>query len=353
MWRSALTPILALLVSLSPLSFSAASGFSATPGFIEANGYHPIKALFGFPITRLAPSGQFSESSKSGTVARSNWRISLQTDHSNIFSGGVSPTQALVLDGESTRVNLALSYRHSACTAFGVSVPFVAHHPGSFDQFIENWHDAFGLPNGRRDLSPQDRLRFDFRSGSNRLQLDSSSARIGDMQLQVAVSLSCLTNSLPRWFSSQASIRVGAKLPTGSLQQLTGSESLDGFLEITPPVFQLPRNLQLRNSLGLLLTGDVESFEQLRSHVFFGTAALTWQPEWLQSRGLSVTTQLDFHSPVFDSGLRELGANAVQLGWAAQWRIAATRELVFGFLEDAAIDTAPDFVIHVGLRQYF
>ena len=349
MLRIVLTSISVLLVSFSTIATGT------TPGFIEANGFHPIKALFGFPVTRLAPNQKTVDSTIAGETAQPTWRIALQADHSNIFSGGASSTQTLILDGESTRINLAINYNRNECLAAGVSVPFVTHHPGSLDQFIETWHEIFGLPDGRRDLSPQDRLRFEFLNGSDRLQLTSSTARIGDLQLQLATRVFCYTHNTvsPLSWLADTAVRFGLKLPTGSLQQFTGSESLDWFFDVTPPAFKLPYDFQLMTSLGALLIGDTDDFDQLRSNVFFATAAFNWQPAWLISRGLSLTVQADLHSPLFDSELRELGANGTQLGISGQWQNSGGHRIVFGFLEDSAIDTAPDFVIHLGYQRYW
>lgn len=324
----------------------------AASGFIEANGYHPLKGLFGFPISRLEPLQRNGSAKLLTESEQPQWRFAAQVDHSNIFAGGTSATERLVFDGESTRVNLALDYTASDCLAVGIGVPFVAHHPGSLDQFIENWHDIFNLPDARRDESPQDRLLFDFQAGADRLRLNSSTADLGDLQLQLAVAASCLSE-LPTSWIAESTVRFGIKLPTGNLSRFSGSESVDAFVDVTSPVFELPFDFRLKASLGLLLIGDVDIFEQLQSRVWFGSAALIWQPQWLKTRGLNLTTQLDYHTAVFDSDLRELGANSVQLGYALQWQWTNRQRVVFGFLEDASIDTSPDFVIHLGFQKYW
>jgi len=97
--------------------------------FISANGFHPIRGLFGFPVSY--------QHAGLATTRDSTWLLSLQVDHSNIFAGGSFPGENLVFDGETTRLTLAVNAATSRCTSLGVELPFVLHHPGFLDRVID------------------------------------------------------------------------------------------------------------------------------------------------------------------------------------------------------------------------
>ncbi len=332
------------LQSLLLLLFTLQSSSALAEDFISANGFHPIKALFGFPYSRLEPRA-------TGNADATRSQLSLQIDYSNIFAGGFRGDEILIFDGESTRVNLSYQRRLNACIAFGVDLPFLTHQPGSFDRFIETWHDVFGLPNARRDESPRDQLLFSFRDleSSQELRIDAASSAVGDIQFQGAFRAGCLNAlaGIGSSFLSSSIVRLGLKLPTGSVEEFSGSGEFDFFLDMTLPRISLADSVGFRASAGLLIPGEVAVFERLESQVLFATTAFTFQPRWLAVHGFDVITQLDFATPLFDSELRELGAFSTQLGVGGGWQMSATQRWEFAFLEDIGVDTAPDFVFHL------
>lgn len=319
--------------------------------FITSNGFHPIKALFGFPYSRLEPLAADEVGAKGSGTKRGNSQLSVQLDFSNIFSGGSRDGELLVFDGESTRVSLSYQQQISSCLAFGVDLPFVTHQPGSLDQFIETWHDTFGLPNANREDSPRDQLQFTYQdeASSQQLSLDAATAALGDIQLQGAYRAGCLNAiaGLGSSILSSSVVRLGLKLPTGSLDDFSGSEEFDFFLDLTLPRFSLTDGIGFRASGGFLIPGGVATFERLESQVLFATTAFTFKPRFLTKRGLDLITQLDFTTALFDSGLRELGAFSTQLGVGGGWQLSPRQRWEIAFLEDIGVDTAPDFVFHL------
>ena len=326
------------------LLFTLQSSSVLAEDFISANGFHPIKALFGFPYSRLEPRA-------AGGADATGSQLSLQIDYSNIFAGGIRGDELLIFDGESTRVNLSYQKQVNACIALGVDLPFLTHQPGSFDSFIETWHEVFGLPNARRDESPRDQLLFSYRDfeSSQELLIDAASAAVGDIQLQGAFRAGCLSAvaGFGSSFLSSSVVRLGLKLPTGSVEDFSGSGEFDIFLDATLPRISLADSVGFRASAGFLIPGEAAVFERLESQVLFATTAFTFQPRWLTTRGFDVITQLDFATPLFDSELRELGAFSTQLGVGGGWQMSARQRWEFAFLEDIAVDTAPDFVFHL------
>jgi len=79
-----------------------------------------------------------------------------------------------------------------------------------------------------------------------------------------------------------------------------------------------------------------------------GAGVVAWRPDFLTRHGVSVHTQLDVQSQLFDSELRELGAVAGQLGAGLRWQNATgSQRFDLALLEDVVFDTAPDVVLHL------
>lgn len=72
--------------------------------------------------------------------------------------------------------------------------------------------------------------------------------------------------------------------------------------------------------------------------------------EWPAWRRLHLKLQLDTHAPFADSALKELGEPSMLLTVAGTCSFATRWEVEFGFTEDIAPRTAPDFTPRLGVR---
>ena len=66
--------------------------------------------------------------------------------------------EELIVDAETRETRLTLRRALGERFALQASVPYRYVGPGSLDSFIDDWHDAFGLPEGARPALPQDRF---------------------------------------------------------------------------------------------------------------------------------------------------------------------------------------------------
>jgi hypothetical protein len=62
---------------------------------------------------------------------------------------------------------------------------------------------------------------------------------------------------------------------------------------------------------------------------------------------LRLITQLDWHTPFFDSGLRELGDDAVSFSVGGRYLLPSHQSVELSISEDAAVDTTPDIAIRL------
>ena len=93
----------------------------------------------------------------------------LSLDMASHLRAAGTGAESVLIDGETWRQGLSL--RYGLCERLGATGRrdrSVSHTGGVFDGFIENWHDAFGLPQGDRDRAPRNRLALFYAGGERR-----------------------------------------------------------------------------------------------------------------------------------------------------------------------------------------
>ena len=317
---------------IPPLAVVLLTAFAGTAAgadgpLIQQRGDHPLNATFGLPTVASRP------------VATSEWQVALE--HANSFMGGVRGGEILLLDGESTELAVRHRRRLGRCWQGEASLPFVAHTTGWADGAIDDWHQAFGLPDAERDTFPSFELNYIWRDADGRRrELVEPASGIGDVQLAVQRALGCRDGDGGGGADARVIARVGVKLPTGDSGRLLGSGATDVYADLQSPVWSFGRRWRTAATLGALAPGDSELFADQRPLVFYGTlgAELALHPR------LHALAQLDWHTPFHDSALRELGEPAVSLGVGLRYSAGRRGRFELGIGEDAVVDSAPDIV---------
>ncbi|MCM2359527.1 MAG: DUF3187 family protein, partial [Geobacteraceae bacterium] len=275
----------------------------------------------------------------------------LAVDIANNFAANAKTGEAILLDGESCRVNLALRYGIAKGVEGGLDIPYLVTGGGIFDRFIEGWHGFFGLPRGERPNEPRNRLLYGYgKDGQTRLFLANSGSGPGDIRLSGGIQLFHDQRPNPR----QLALRASLKLPTGDSAGLRGSGSTDFALWLSgADDYRLPAlgHLTLFGAAGGMAMSDGDVLEeQQRNLAGFGTVGFGWGPaEWLDFKA-----QLSGHTPFFrGSALRELARPALQLLVGGTLNLSARTSLDIGVSEDVAVDTSPDVALHLALRRRF
>lgn len=313
----------------------AGTAVSAGEPFLIQND-HPIGRLYGVPA---------GEDAAPVAAAGSELRAGLDVGNNSVekFRG----PDELVLDGETWVARFAVRYGWKNGWRVALGVPVVSHQGGGTDSFIEEYHDALGLPDGNRKRRPADRLEYRYRrDGETLFNLTDSVTGLGDVRLSVSAPLA----------RDQAGMRAleavaGVELPTGDADRLLGSGSWDFSLGLAAADFATLSkwNLELHGSAGALAmtAGDVlEDFQE--SFAGFGNLSVGWRlASWLVPR-----VQIDFHSPFFSgTGMAPLDDWAVELVCGATVRLPGRFALDVAVAEDLAVNTAPDVVFHFGLKR--
>ncbi len=318
----------AFLLVVFPV-FTPAITVAASANFIQQRALGPIKLQSGLPeaASRLTTTDE----------------LQLSYVRNNVFMGGGVNSERLILDGESSQFNVRYRRRLSGCWQINLSGVWLDHSRGQFDRPLDTWHQFFGLPDAQRDDWPPNQLEYVYENGTERLALETESSGLGDTQIQIQRNVGCLPNS--------SIVRFGVKLPTGEPSKFNGTGSADAFIDVQSPWQRSRRfeRIQWGGSIGLLGTGKHEQPTEQQSFVGFGAAALNVN----LGPHTQLLTQLDWHTPMYKSELRELGESSVQLSLGLRYNAGRKGVWEFSFSEDAVIDTVPDIVVRLAWVSRF
>jgi len=284
-------------------------------------------------------------------VAEGNWRLATTAALANTYSSrnvaiGAQGEQ-LLLDGETTRVSMALRYGVFSRLEIGAEIPLVGHSGGFLDSFIEGFHSLFGFPKGSRVDDARNKLEFYYHDGQQeRFNLQDAAFGLGDIRLSAAYAL--LQASGPR--DRDLALRLELKLPTGESADWRGSGATDvsARLALTQRgiIGEHPLNLFL--TAGAVYLGEGELLpEKQNSLVGVGHAGLAFG----MTESLAFNLQFDAHTPLFhDSVMREFEKAGLQIDIGGRYQINSHTSLDIGVGEDIFVHTAPDVTFHLALN---
>ncbi len=323
-----------LIISFLPQGLHA---LDITP--FNTKNQSPLVQIYGLPsigtATLLSPGQK---------------EIRLMIDHSSNYVDDSNTREHIILDGETTRITVHGSYGLAKNVELGLDIPYLIHSGGFLDNFIINYHDFFGFPQGGRDQAPRNRLLYRYaRNGEEKIRIDRANDGLGDVSLMAGFQIYHDGKEFPR----AVALRTSLKLPTGDSDPLHGSGSTDISCWVTASDdYKLHHGHgTIYAAIGIMAmtNGDVLP-EQQRHEVGFGSIGAGWSPlKWL-----ALKVQLDAHTPFYkDSELRELSQNAVQLLIGGTLALSERTTLDIAVSEDIATLTSPDVVFHFDLGIRF
>lgn len=248
-------------------------------------------------------------------------------------------SEELLADGESMR--LALQYRRGfgESLEWGMEVPLLRVSGGFMDSFIEDWHEGFGLPNGGREMAPQDRYRYRYvRRGTTVLDQSDTGTTLGDVLLLGGW----------RWRDGVA-LRGLVKLPTGDEERFTGGNAGAAAWADAALPFGDDSALSGFVSAGVSLNARGEVLgEQRQTVVPLGGAGVSWRV--LQQ--VDLAAQANAHGPLYsDSELDALSRPGVQLVFGGSYHGSSAR-VDLAFQEDLVTRSSPDFSVQLAVTVY-
>ena len=327
-----------------PPIFVACALLAATGAPPAARAGDPFLIRNDQPVGRLygVPLGVDADPAAARGVGL---RVGLDVANGSIETSA-GPTE-LTLDGETWVLRFAGRHVWKNGWRVMAGVPVVSHQGGGTDSFIEEYHDAMGLPDGNRKRRPADRLEYRYRRNDETMfsQTDSTTG-LGDVFLAVAAPL-----VRDRAGTRALDAVAGVELPTGDSDRLLGSGSWDFSLGLAAADFATLAkwNLELHGGAGVLALTEGDVLADFQEPVaVYGDLAVGWRlARWLVPR-----VQVDFHSPFFaGTGQGPLDDWAVELVCGATVLLPGRFALDLAVAEDIAVQTAPDVAFHVGLKR--
>ncbi len=257
--------------------------------------------------------------------------------------------EMIVMDGEITRLTLSGRYGLGNRLELGIDVPFLIMGGGFLDHFIEDYHAAFGFPNGGRELAPQNRLLYRYqKNGVTLLNMERSGQGFGDVSFNGGWQIYQSSDS-----KTNLALRGTLKLPTGDTGSLRGSGSVDLALWLVgswsyPLTFGQLTLFGAAGDMGM--TKSAILTDQQRPFVGFGALGLGFRPaDWIELK-IQTNAHTSFYS---DSGLDEIHAPSAQLTMGGALHLTPKTSLDIGVTEDMITGTSPDVVFHFSLRHTF
>ena len=214
-------------------------------------------------------------------------------DASEIPPGRTYNRNYIASDYEVYAAELGIAYNILNELQFGANFRFFSFSGGFLDPFIESFHSLFGFPSGGREFLEQKRIHIDMPNNKGLcLYLDEAAASFGDIDVW---------GKWTFWENTDLSLAALAalKLPTGSLEKLSGS----GYPDIA---FGLFLDWYLTDYLSLYIhSGLVVPFNDKSYPMFNGMLGAEIHPRELISFNLQMNIKT---SPISD----DTGPGAIQ-----------------------------------------
>jgi len=308
---------------------------------LSVNNRSPFIMLFGVVTPTLSTD-----------LAVNKTRSTTQLDVANYLSKHESDNALFFIDGESKILTQTFTSSwdtsHWGSIQWSVSIPWLKHSAGKLDRSIYEFHDILSLPqNGRTDKA-HDRFFWFAKTGDKTVYNNTDrTSGLGDASIS-------LTQRYDEW-----QLSASIKLPTGKFEKQTGSEGVDLGLSATQfnPSWLRDRSwlknvpLSVWWGAGLSYLSEAKAlsaFEQ-NNLVIALNSGLAWQiaQRW------QLKTQLDTHSPLFDSEIRELGWVPLLFSFAGQYNISHDTSMTLSINEDLRPRVTPDVIFGLALQTDF
>ena len=251
--------------------------------------------------------------------------------------------ESLTLDGETTRLELGFRYGLTEKLEIGIRVPYVWHETGTFDSLVEGWHNAFGLPKGKRVNREKDLLEFSYSDASGEIfNYQSRSHGFGDIRLIAGYQLTSGANY-------RSALRFGLKLPAGDSDEFQGSGGTDASVGIAGDWETLlgyeRLNGYYRAHLNYIGEPDLlaDRYEKLVWQLSAGLGYFVAPSFELRAQTVARTAN-------YDSRIKIIGQNSVWVMLGANIRISENYLLGLGIAEDIKVRSAPDVSFQISLR---
>lgn len=297
---------------------------SATADWFATRNQNPLTLFQGQPLPLDA-----------GVPAANDWRIQQSLDIANTLNPQSAGNQALYVDFESYTLNTRFSKLLAPHWSISIDMPLIYRGGGIFDNAIDSWHRAFGLPRAQRPFVANDRFAIQYaQNGTRLIDLQDSSAGVADIGLGLGY-------HFRNPGGTQFAFWFNVELPSGDQARLTGNDQTD--FSITLATHSMPNeNWVLDANLGVVRPGgDLIDANPTAGTIVYTYLGSRWQVlDWLQ-----LQLQLEAHQAYFRDSTLDLMDSAVVLTFGGSIVFDACQRLQIGMSEDIDVGTSPDITL--------
>ncbi|MCU7905141.1 MAG: DUF3187 family protein [Candidatus Thiodiazotropha sp. (ex Epidulcina cf. delphinae)] len=307
------------------------------PEPFSVRNLNPFTLLHGLPAT-----------TSSGVLNESESSLRLLSGVANNSMESIVDDEQVILDGETYRIALIWKRGLGHGWQLGVEAPFLSHRAGGMDNFIENWHDFFGLTNSDRNDWPRNRLRYRYsKDGVDEVSIDDNASGFGDLQLLLSRRL-FQDNA-----GKRAAMHASLKLPTGDSDSLLGSGATDLAVWFSGSDAHLLKRWPVGGffQAGFLYMGYADVLRrQQRDLVLFGALGLSWRAY----DRLDLKLQIDGHTSFYHSKPDQLGGSAVMFTFGGSILFeGGPGQVDISLGENLTTDPVPDLIVNLAYKTSF
>lgn len=244
----------------------------------------------------------------------------------------------IAFDGELLQATFLGRYGIGERADLEVELPFLYSSAGFLDSFVEAFHEAFGLPDGGRDLQEDDQYRMELSAnGSDLYQLDEG--QFGLMDIPVF-----LTGNVSREdaHGPGVALRFGIELPTGSESDGFGNGGFDfgGAIVVEKSLARWT----LTAGADYTVPAQPDAWEHSGAYSLSPVYGWELGTEYRWSNAVSLLAQLEWTSRRTNSfEQEEIAREIFDLGVGLAWDVGGSSRLTLTFHDDLVSATGPDF----------
>ena len=281
-------------------------------------------------------------------MRQDEWITSVKLELANNSITANTTTEEIIIDGESYIADINLRYGYSSDMEILMDIPLVYHSGGFLDQAIKTWHNLWGMSNSRREVFPNNQLRYQYKNnGDTLINIDTGTGGLGDMLLGLKFS-----SEKSRSGITSIVYRFDLKLPTGDADKLTGSGATDAAFSIHAANDSLLGDVHtiLYGGVGLVALGKGDILPDMQKEI---NASGYLGASWFVTPRLALIAQVNYQSAYYESNLDQLGANSLQLYLNAAYTVQKNLYYEVGFGENLATDPTPDFLLYFSITTRY
>lgn len=281
-------------------------------------------------------------------VRQDEWMTTVKLELANNSITANTATEEVTIDGESYIADINLRYGYSNNLELLIGVPLVYHNGGFLDQTIKNWHNLWGMTNARRDVFPNNQLRYQYKKdGATRVDIDTGTGGLGDVIIGLK-----FNNEKLRSGATVIAYRLDLKLPTGDADKLTGSGATDAAFSVHTANSALLSHLNtiLYGGAGLVALGKGDILPNIQKEL---NASGYIGASWYATHRLALIAQLNYQSAYYESNLDQIGADSIQLYLNAAYTDRNNISYEVGFGENLKTDPTPDFLLYFSVTTRY